>query len=118
MKKKSFVWYATHPKDGELIMAIEPMENYKYGFLYAPRIIFDRLRGKVNALISLELNTGPLGFVPRRFYNEAGFTVVIPFRLRMLALFDNQSLNEKHDGEIVQFMLKAWNQKEKVYNYD
>lgn len=112
----TFTWYAEHPKDGELILAIPCTTDYKYSYIYCPRMIRERLRGRINGVMSLELHVGPMGFIPRHLYEEAGIMVLTPFNVRLLAMFDHRRKDfgipdehmAKHDDELSAFILEAW----------
>ena len=115
-KKTQFIWYAQHPKAGDLTLVIEPENHFKFGFLYSPAIVADRLRGYVNPMVAMELGTGPCGIIPRRFYDEAGFMVQVPFRVRMIAIMDqtDKGAAERHEQELSAYMTRAWEER-KVY---
>jgi hypothetical protein len=104
-----FVWYVDHPVVGQIILAIQPGTVYKHGYIYAPRIIAERLPAEYrNAASSLELSLGPLGLIPRRYYQEAGFEVVLPMRIRFIAMMEAQ---REDDAE----MLPTWCQELDAY---
>lgn len=117
--KETFTWYAAHPIDGELILAIWPKENFKYGMIYCPRIIAERLRPRWKCVYGLELSLGPFGFIPAALYEEAGFNFRVPFKTRMIALTDSYTHDfaQKHDQELTEFIIESWKLK-KVYNPD
>lgn len=112
----TFVWYADHPRDGELILAIPSDNAFRYSYIYSPRIIRERIGKRMNPLVSLELSLGPHGFVPRQYYEEAGMTARTPFSIRLLAMKDKHrdlfGLDEshlgQHDEELSSFMLNEW----------
>jgi hypothetical protein len=112
----TFTWYADHPKHGELILVIPCTYDYKYSYIYCPRIIRERMRNKMNGVMSMELHVGPLGFIPRQYYEEAGMMVLTPFNLRLLAMFDHHRQRfgipdehvAQHDQEICRFILEGW----------
>lgn len=113
-----FVWYAVHPRDGDLILVIPELEHYRYCYIYSPRIIHERLRHKMDPVLALELNVGPIGYVPRCLYEEAGFMVETPLEFRLLALEDEaKTLTEErmqaHDSALKKFILGAWNSAKK-----
>lgn len=120
-----FTWYAEHERDGDLTMLVKPERSYKFGFIYSPKMIIERLKSRGRRLTDyeiLELNMGPLGFIDRRLYNEAGFTFLTPFRIRMTIITyvhipdhtEAQSIEflEKHDQELTETMLRVWNSPE------
>lgn len=121
MNTKEFMWYAEHPAHGDLVLIIPAVRAYKHAYIYAPRIVFDRIgKHNMNPLVSLELNLGPMmGIIPRNYYEEAGFMVATPFWLRLLAAVEESredtKLSEKNDGRITGFILDEW---KKVYNSD
>lgn len=118
-KPTEFIWYASHPTDGELILLVFPKDHYKKAFIYAPRIIYDRVRHRMNPLITLELGCGPMGCIPWDYYREAGFCVPTPLQIRLLAMLENYSREkgeetspvEKYDADLSAFILKEWNAK-------
>ena len=108
-KNSTFVWYADCPGYGELILAIEPDNLYRSGIIYCPRMIHERLRPEErNGCSSLELMLGPLGLIDQRLYEEARVEVAIPFWLRLLALIDNDALNQKSDSKLNDFITGCW----------
>lgn len=118
---REFTWYATHPEDGDLILVIPPVNNFKHCYIYAPRIIAERLRGKMNPALALELNLGPCGLIPRAYYEEAGFMARTPFKIRLLALVDSSTpltdeTLQEHDGELTHFILAEWNAQKSLQN--
>lgn len=114
IEKQIFTWYATHPRDGDLVMAVVPANYFKYCYIYAPRIIAERLKPNLNSLMALELSLGPMGAIPRRYYVEAGFTTDTPFKIRMIAILENsksrpeESWLMEQDEMITAFILKEW----------
>lgn len=113
----TFTWYATSPKHGELILAIPSCNSFRNSYIYSPRMIHERLPDKTNPAFTLELSLGPLGFISRRYYEEAGFMARTPFKIRMIALADSyKTLDDKtlqhFNSTLTCFILDEW---EKVY---
>lgn len=115
-EKTTFTWYATHPQHGELVLAIPSINSYRNAYIYCPRIIRERLRPKINLLLSLELSLGPVGFIPRCYYEEAGIMVRTPMSIRLLAVTDEHrdmlGLPDEHVGHhddlLSNFILDEW----------
>lgn len=111
-----FTWYANHPHRGELVLAVPAIDNYRNAYIYSPIIIRERLQRKMNALMSLELFLGPMGFIPRCYYEEAGIMVRTPLNIRLLAVTDQYRDKlgipddhlGNHDEELSAFILDEW----------
>lgn len=116
----TFTWYAAHPQHGELVLTIPEHEQFRYSYIYCPRMIIERLGSRINPLIALELSTGPCGLIPRYFYEEAGLMTMTPIAIRLIAVVEqnlqrkgsHESLASKHDKVLSAFILQEW---ENVY---
>ena len=108
--EKQFVYYADHQKYGELILVINKENNYREAFIYARDMVHERIKPRMNAALALELMLGPVGMIPLRYYNEAGFDFLTPFQLRMIALLcdhDENAIN-RYGEKVTQFILEEW----------
>jgi hypothetical protein len=107
-----FIWFVRHRRYGELILIVQPSNNFARGWLYSTQIIAERLRPVWDKVYGLELCIGPLGFIPRKYYEEAGFAVELPKSLRILiaACHSHDELVDKRcDKEIKKWVIDQWN---------
>lgn len=113
-KSDNFVWYATHPVAGELIICCKPGSSH--ALIYSPRMVRERLGPNPNVMQCLELNLGPMGSIGWHIYTECGMTVSLPFKLRMAILFEAHRMENEntveikpeHSTKLTEFMLEAW----------
>lgn len=109
MDNSYHVWYAEHEKYGELILAVRARKNEDRAFIYAPKIIAERLRHCWKKEYATELSLGPLGLIPAHLYQEAGImTTITPSMLKLLKLPDKK-LTEEVDQTVERWMLMEWN---------
>lgn len=81
--QEPFVWYATDPIDGELILHVDPQDVYKRGHIYCIRMVAERLpKSGWGRVWRLEAQLGPCGLAPARYWQEGGVEVLVPFELR------------------------------------
>lgn len=113
VEKQEFVWYATHPRDGELVLVCAA--GGRKALIYCTRMVRERLGSKPNALARFEMMLGPLGFVSRDIYMECGITVPMTPELRFLTILetrrmlDGESMLDASDRHVTDFILREWN---------
>lgn len=109
-KLETFVWYATDPQDGELILALEPGNNYKHGHIYCIRMVCERLP-RWDIVRRFEAQLGPCGLVPKEYWQEAGIAVLASMNVRIIALMcngDGPDLTKRMDQQVVAWILERW----------
>lgn len=106
--KDYYVWYAEHPRFGDLVLLVEPTVKRPIGLIYCARMVRERLKHTLNDAITLEIQLGPVGLVPKHYYEEAGIQVNVPLRIRKLLQLIELDPVAELDRELEAWILTQW----------